>query len=154
MMMNIEVREFNNDEVDQIKSFVLVIFKEFGWEYSPEYDADIDDLVGFYKSECESSRFWVAVEDGRVIGTAGIKDLKDGRAKLWKMYVEKAHRSQGIGTRILNGVIEFCRDNGFEKIELITDPKLKIARKFYDKYGFVVTGENKEKEDLYMEKVL
>ena len=52
------------------------------------------------------------------------------------MTVAKEFRGLGIANKLMDRCIEFAKNNDADKIFLITNSSLLIARNLYDKYGF------------------
>jgi dihydrofolate reductase/GNAT superfamily N-acetyltransferase len=145
------IRQFKATEIPLIKKFLVKIFSEFGWKIEPQYDSDLDDMVKFY-NPADNSIFYVVVDGNKIIGTAGIKNKGNGIAEINKMFLASDYRGRGLGNRLLTKIINFCQDKKYQKIVLITDPKLKVAHKLYEKHGFSVT--KIIKDDIHMAKLL
>ncbi|MBN2121509.1 GNAT family N-acetyltransferase [Candidatus Micrarchaeota archaeon] len=115
------------------REFVLsVLGGEFGWWDTNR--PDLDDIGGFYLGE--KSGFWIALEDGKVVGTIAIKDYGKGRAYLKRMYVAKEFRGTGLARRMLDTALSYARGKGFREVFLATVDEMAAAKKFYSKNGF------------------
>lgn len=67
----------------------------------------------------------------------GVMFWKNGKgAELENMFVEKAFRSSGIGTKLIETFLEWCHNQKVNFVELRTNFKNKEARTFYEKTGF------------------
>ena len=55
--------------------------------------------------------------------------------------IREEHRSQGIGRRLLNQLIEIAKKNGFKALSLSVDPG-NFARYLYESEGFEKVGES------------
>jgi ribosomal protein S18 acetylase RimI-like enzyme len=53
--------------------------------------------------------------------------------------VDEAVRGQGVGTKLLNGVIEFAREHGYQTVRLDVVDTNPRARQLYERVGFVAT---------------
>ena len=76
-----------------------------------------------------SNEVWVAEEDGRVVGFAGLGD-----GKLRHLWVEPAAQNRGFGTALLAKAKE-RRPDGFQ---LWLFQKNTGARRFYERHGFTL----------------
>ena len=83
---------------------------------------------------CE--RFWIAEKDGEVVGCVGIVREDETTARLRTMYVEPTARGLGLGRRLVDTCISFCRDAGYSAIVLWTLGVLDTARALYASAGF------------------
>lgn len=87
-------------------------------------------------SGCAVPRWYVALEDGRIIGGLGViendfHDRKDLHPNVCAVYVEPGHRCQGLAGELLGRVCGDMKDLGFEKLYLVTD-----HTSFYERYGW------------------
>lgn len=75
----------------------------------------------------------VAEEDGRIVGVANLGP-KDDRSVMWKLYVHPAVQGSGVGTALLDAIIDLNGDRPLwlERI----DGNDKVAA-FYEARGFV-----------------
>jgi GNAT superfamily N-acetyltransferase len=74
----------------------------------------------------ERHEVWVAEEDGRIVGFAGLRP-----GLLEHLYVDPAEQNRGIGTSLLDHVKGLLPD-GFE---LWVFQKNEAARRFYERHG-------------------
>lgn len=107
---------------------------------------DMDQIDQFYVSG--GGGFWLARQEGEPVGYVGAQDL-GGVAELRRMYVKAAHRRQGIGTLLVQVLIERCRASGMRAVELWT-PEKGNGHLFYTALGF----EKVEKPLLSVEAVV
>jgi RimJ/RimL family protein N-acetyltransferase len=78
-------------------------------------------------------------ENGDVIGWALSEHRPDGQASLGMGIVE-GHRSAGLGTQLLGGIVDWARRRGAHKVVLEVWPHNTRAVGLYEKLGFVVEG--------------
>jgi len=95
----------------------------------------LDDLM---RSEHDS--FFVAVEDGKIIGYAvGRASGKNGHVD--SVAVAPQHRRRGIGTALLSAVTHGLIEEGVEQIHLEVRKGNTAAISFYERMGFRVSSE-------------
>lgn len=84
---------------------------------------------------------WIAEMDGQIVGSIGVVGESDSEAQLRWFLVHPAQRGRGLGRRLLNKAIRFCRDREFKSVSLWTVSDLKVAAHLYQSVGFRKTEE-------------
>ncbi len=93
--------------------------------YLEEYDESGVVLLGAWKDiEC--------------VGIAGLKSLTDDHGELKSMHVLEQARGYGVGSRLIDAVIEEASKRGHRRLSLETGSRdaSAAARKLYEKLGF------------------
>lgn len=98
-----------------------------------------DVFYGFYGTWPEG-QFVSADLTGRPTGYICSSRLMDGGVRVMMFAVHPNHRGKGIGTALLNSLIERCRMSGYRYITLEVRKENRKARQFYQKNGFIETG--------------
>lgn len=102
--------------------------------------ADQPDLLNVQNFYCKNNgNFWIALEDGKLIGSIALIDIGNRQSALRKMFVQKDYRGKDkrTGQQLLDHVIAWCEQKGIDEIYLGTFDKLQAAQRFYLKNGFV-----------------
>lgn len=139
--MDIEIREIQKTDDAELALVIRQTLKEFkadkpGTVY---YDASTDHLSELFK--VDNSVYFVATQDGKVLGGAGIfptEGLPADTLELVKMYLLPEARGHGLGKTLILKCIEEARKKGFKRIYLETMAELEKAVKAYEKLGFAV----------------
>lgn len=87
----------------------------------------------------QGSRLWVAEKDGEIVGSIAIIQKGEHEAQLRWFGVGMKIQGMGIGNRLLEGAMDFCREHHYTDVILWTIDILKPARHLYGKYGFYRT---------------
>ncbi|HLC63521.1 MAG TPA: GNAT family N-acetyltransferase [Candidatus Nanoarchaeia archaeon] len=108
----------------------------------------------FKKLGVKQLQYYVAVEKGKVIGTTGYYTLKeDEKEAYWLAWfcVDKEYRGRGVGTSLLEFIIEKARKEKKRYLRLYTsdNPDEADAQKLYDKFGFKTTKTESVKHNRY-----
>lgn len=119
--------------------------------YAREYDLDhtfegyvAAGLGEFAKSyDPRKDRLWLAEEDGRIVGSIAIVGQPDLAGQLRWFLVDPQARGAGLGSRLLQEAVKFCRDLGFRSIFLWTLEELNTAAHLYEQAGFRRTEQKK-----------
>jgi GNAT superfamily N-acetyltransferase len=85
-----------------------------------------------------AGQFWIARYADRPVGYVGGQDL-GGAVELRRMYVNASYRRRGIGTALVQALIERSRAHAIPAIELWTGPD-GPGRYLYETFGFRLTG--------------
>jgi N-acetylglutamate synthase-like GNAT family acetyltransferase len=136
-MTDIAIRPFRaGDEAGVIGLIVPIQSEEFGIAITAADQPDLADIPAFYQSG--KGQFWVAVRDGAVIGTIGLKDIGSDQAALRKMFVAAPFRGRehAVAARLLAGLVDHARAVDIRDIFLGTTAKFLAAHRFYEKSGF------------------
>lgn len=83
-------------------------------------------------------RTLVAVEGDEVVGVATFGH-QDDAVVLWKLYVLPGHHGQGIGSRLLEAVVERALEGEHHRLTLSYLDGNEQAARFYARHGFTET---------------
>lgn len=96
---------------------------------------DIDDIAAAYVQP--GSGFWVAqVAGGDVMGTVGVMMTDEQAGEIRRLRVRNDMRRRGIGSKLLEAAVTFCREQHYLKITLDTFIDRDPAIKLFEKFGF------------------
>lgn len=120
---------------DEIISLILSIQNdEAKIGLSLQEQPDLLDIHGSYQQP--GGEFWIALSDGRVIGTIGLMLKESHCAVLKKFFVEKSFRSQKIGLSLYNELLKYAISKDVYHIILDTPAVACASHRFYEKAGF------------------
>ena len=121
--MNLNIRKMTLDDLNIIKDILISDFDDF-WNY---------DILK-QELKCDNSYFVIAKNDNEeIIGFAGLKTIID-QADIMNIVVKKSFRGNGIGSRLLENLIFYAKDNNL-KIVTLEEHNLSAIR-LYDKFEF------------------
>jgi molybdopterin-guanine dinucleotide biosynthesis protein A len=127
----IEIVPFEPRHADGFAALVADTLQEFGFERDPGLDGDLEDPSSAYVA------LWVAVVGAEVAGSVALRDLGGDRYELKRMYLRSAHRSRGVGKRLLETALDWARAHGALVVRLDTSERMAAARRLYESAGFV-----------------
>ena len=130
----IQIIEFDPKYTQEVYNFVWSVrTAEIGWKSEPE---DLHDIESFYFKD--GGNFWLAVNDGEIVGTLALKNMGGNRGYLERMYLAKKYRGTGLAQKMLAKLISFAKSIELEEIYLATStgPMTERAIAFYKKMGF------------------
>ncbi|WP_040537002.1 GNAT family N-acetyltransferase [Schleiferilactobacillus shenzhenensis] len=101
------------------------------------FDPELSHLSAYYAAAPRRAYF-VAVQNGQVVGGAGIAQYSDTPqvAELQKLYVASAARGQGISKKLMATALTFARAASYECVYLETHHTLTVAMHLYRELGF------------------
>ena len=100
-------------------------------------DPEINNMYESYQSN--RSIYFVVEENNKILGGAGINQLKNGDVnicELQKMYFHKSIRGRGIGDKMIELCLNFAVESNYKKCYIETMPNMVNAQKLYIKKGF------------------
>ena len=105
-----------------------------------EYDllepVDLEMLADPHRFIAGGGRVLLARWDREIVGMVMLELQGDGVCEALKFGVKEAYRQRGIGTALMEAVIQAARDAGQKTIVVTSNHKLKDALRIYEKLGF------------------
>jgi len=130
-----KIRKYKKEDEKKVQKMILSVLREIYHKTLPEWE-NFEDY----------SLFLVAEEKEKIIASLALKKKSKKIVKLKRMYVKTSFQRKGIGQKILEEAINFCKEKRFQKIILTTYSPMKPAIKFYQKNGFKIV---KNPPDLF-----
>ncbi|MEO1367328.1 MAG: GNAT family N-acetyltransferase, partial [Acidobacteriota bacterium] len=83
-------------------------------------------------------RLWIADQGGKRLGSIMLLSEGDDptAARLRLFLVEPHARGRGVGTALMDTLLDFARRRGYRSVVLSTVDALHAARRIYEKVGF------------------
>lgn len=108
----------------EFEGYVCKTFFEFTKRYSPERD-----------------RFFIAEKEGEMIGNIAILGHTDEEAQLRWFIIAPKYHGAGLGQKLFQKAMEFCRERGYKKVWLLTTSDQEKATAMYTRAGFELVSE-------------
>ncbi len=141
------IQRYDDSRKEEVRDVILEVLLEHGFEYDRLKDADLNDINSYYFSK--GGTFFVGLDDGRVVGTSGVRKLDENMCEIRRIYLKKGFRGKGNGEKLFLAALDFAEKN-CSGVMLKTDSTLKKAIGMYLKHGFYFVEE--KKGYLYYEK--
>ena len=87
----------------------------------------------------ENSKYVVAKENNEIVGFAGIW-ISPVDVQITNIVTKKTERKRGIGTKLLDKLIEMAKETGRDNISLEVNENNMAAGILYENAGFEVVG--------------
>jgi GNAT superfamily N-acetyltransferase len=149
--MNVRIRRAGVGDLDILLRHRRAMFEEMGFRDTAVLDR-LEEISRQYFSEGLRTGMyagWLAAEcnQGDVVGGGGVvlarwpgypgENLAE-RAWILNMYTEPEARRQGVAKKILEIIIDWCRERGLSAVSLHASP---AGRPLYEVTGFQQTNE-------------
>lgn len=135
-IMNLKLSKMSIEDLKSIKNVLASDFDNF-WSF----DVLEEEL------ECDNSYVIVAkVDENTIVGFAGLKVILD-EADIMNIVVKKDFRHNGIGSVLLENLINYSKDLNLKTITLEVNENNLSAIRLYDKFSFDKLGIRKNYYD-------
>ena len=135
-IMYLKLSKMSIEDLKSIKNVLASDFDNF-WSY----DVLEEEL------ECDNSYVIVAkVDENTIVGFAGLKFILD-EADIMNIVVKKDFRHNGIGSVLLENLINYSKDLNLKTITLEVNENNLSAIRLYDKFSFDKLGIRKNYYD-------
>lgn len=149
--MQLKIRKFNKKDTSEvikvITSCLKEIFKCRKKDLGQELIDDLNDIKKNYFNR--KGYFFVALLNGKIVGTVALRPYKNGVVKLKRMYVYNKYHGKGIGSKLYDTAEDWCKKQGYKKIRLSTYTNLKKAIILYKHKGYKLFKKNKNQLIFY-----
>ncbi|HHX23572.1 MAG: GNAT family N-acetyltransferase [Clostridia bacterium] len=102
----------------------------------------IQEATENYIRESSKMPFFVALDESKVLGFVAIKENTPYTAEVYVMGVIPDSHNQGIGTSLMNKIVQWAKEKGYEFLQVKTldeshpDKYYAKTRRFYTSVGF------------------
>jgi len=135
----ISIREGN---IAEDKELIIETQRAF---YADSYGFDETFLDYLHKTFDEKiEKIWIAEDNGEFAGCVGLIEATKKTAQLRWFIVESSMRGKGVGTQLVQTLLDYCKKQQYERVLLWTVSNMTTARRLYEKFGFKITGTKEE----------
>ena len=137
----IEIRPYTKQDIAFVINGQLELYgKEYGFT-SDVWKAYVADAVHRLDDRFDPARDMMVVleHDGAPSGCIAVAHAGEQTAQLRFFFLDSALRGLGIGSRLMELALEFCREKQYQHVFLLTNSELDAARHVYGKNGFRLT---------------
>jgi len=153
MMPELLIREATTDDIPEILKQRRGMYLDMGYDDSPALASMLSSCDAYLTDALANGSFrgWLGLSGDRFVGGGAIVispwpshpyDLECRRATILNVYVYPEFRRQGIGRRLMQTAIDWCRRQKFAAVYLHAS---KDGRHLYESLGFEPTNEMKLK---------
>lgn len=132
---NIEIKPMTMQDLLSIKNILFQEFDDF-WTYS----------ILEKELNSTSATYIIASQNNEIVGFAGFLKIVD-EANIMNIVTKKSKRNMGIGTKLLQSLIQLAKDQKMSSITLEVNEKNISAINLYKKFQFEQVGIRKKYYD-------
>ncbi len=139
MILNIIIKPANSNDLLEINAIFnyYVAHSTCVWTTTPYSDAE---RKVWFEEHGETMPILVAEYNGCIVGWGSLSSFRDAYTTAGTLedsiYVHYDFHRQGIGSRILTGLIEFARQNGLRSILANISADQEASIRLHEKFGF------------------
>ncbi len=74
--------------------------------------------------------------DGEIVGTVALDKMNEDECEILKFGVKESAQGNGIGTLLIEKLLEVAKTEGYKKVHLCSNHELESALYIYKKFGF------------------
>jgi GNAT superfamily N-acetyltransferase len=114
----------------------IIYAQEYGFDHG--FEAYVAETVAEFGRLARPGldRLWLAERDGQLVGSIAIVGREGGAAQLRWFLVGPEARGSGLGRRLVDDALDFCRAAGYRSVYLWTVTGLDAAARLYVAAGF------------------
>jgi putative acetyltransferase len=147
--MGLEIRDGRDEDGWDLIGLVAGCWSEYPGCVLDIHREETDLLAVATAYAARNGRFWVVEEDGRLVASVGLAPAPaTDEVLLQKLYVARAARRKGLGSRLVALVEAEARARGATAVALWTDTRFEPAHRLYERLGYVRNGATRELHDL------
>lgn len=142
LLRDVTLRAYKPGDVARL-TLSHAAYYQLNWQFDATFEAEraqeLTDFISAFNKK--SDALWIAEHESQFAGSIAI-DGKGGEttdARLRWFIVEPEWQGKGIGQKLIEQALTFCRERGYKKIALWTFAGLDPARVIYERAGFRLT---------------
>ena len=132
-MQDIIVRQIQPQDTSRARQLILTGLREKWGELDLARNRDLDDIIASY----QDGVFLVAISGSMLIGTGALILESERSARVVRMWTRRSKRGQGVGSAILEQLLNEARGQGYSRVVLETTASWQDAVQFYTNRGFM-----------------
>jgi ribosomal protein S18 acetylase RimI-like enzyme len=135
------MRDFKPGDQVPVRELVLEGMRErWGDAYDPSVNPDLDDISASYLDR--GAEVVVLEIGGEIVAAGTLQPDGDGRGRIVRMSVDRAHRRQGLGRRVVAELVRRAHQRGMIEVVVLTDTPWTSALALYRSCAFNEVGQD------------
>ncbi len=142
-----QIRIGNKQDEPLIHALVADVLSEYGQEFDLNgVDSDLRNIEGHYFGA--DGAFFVIDENKRIVAIGAVRKLNENTCLLKRLCVARDWRGKGLGTKLLNMVLNFAFNLDYETVEAHRIKAFPGYGEFLAVSGFSICGDEGFKKNL------
>lgn len=136
----VAIRTYKAEDVEYVIDRHRELYDiEYG--FGPEFSDYVEKYVRKFHEHHDENKenLWIAEAGGKPVGMIALVRVDAATAQLRWFLIEPGMRGRGLGYKLMNTVMDFCREKGYNHVFLWTVSILEAARTLYKRFGFRLT---------------
>jgi GNAT superfamily N-acetyltransferase len=134
------IRRLTPDEWQVFRQVRLAALQEAPYAFGSTYERESVADERSWRERLANRTQLVAEIEGGVAGMAAGIRSDESSAALISMWVAPPARGKGVGARLVNAVLDWAEQEGYDSVSLwVTDGNV-VAERLYERCGFARTG--------------
>ncbi|MFD1739479.1 GNAT family N-acetyltransferase [Bacillus salitolerans] len=142
---NVSIRPFQPGDVGFVAHLHGRLY-EHTYKFGEMFEYYVMKGLTEFMINTDGGELWIAEVDGKMVGSIAITKSNDSVAQLRWFILDENYHGMGIGKKLMETAIHFCKEQGYKHIFLWTVNILDTARYLYKKYQFKLTEERPNHE--------
>ena len=147
--MSLEITGFRPGALGRIIELHGRYYAE-AWDFDARFEAEVAREMGEFLARFDPARdgIWLAVEGADIVGSIvidGAAAEQQGARIRW-FIIDPACHGRGVGRRLLDEAMAFCRKQPWHRVYLDTFAGLDAARRLYEDQGFQLIDERFDRD--------
>jgi GNAT superfamily N-acetyltransferase len=136
-----KVRRIGPEDWAVFRDVRLAALQEAPYAFGSTYQGEVGASEESWRNRLVERARFVAEIDGLVVGTVGAGAGEfSGTAALTALWVDPSFRGQGVGSALMDVVVEWARSQRLSQVLLWVTDVNKVAERLYERHGFTRTG--------------
>ncbi|WP_026567108.1 bifunctional helix-turn-helix transcriptional regulator/GNAT family N-acetyltransferase [Bacillus sp. UNC41MFS5] len=141
----VSIRTFQPGDVGFVAHLHGTLY-ENTYQFGPVFEYYVMKGLTEFMINTDGGELWIAELDGKMAGSIAITKFNDHVAQLRWFIMDENYHGMGIGKKLMDTAIDFCKKQGYKHVFLWTVSILETARYLYQKYNFIITEEKQNDE--------
>lgn len=134
------VRRVPSEEWETIRAARLQALRDSPHAFASSHAEEVIRPDDWWIEGAHRLAWFVAEEDGMIVGLVAGMPLGD-TPEIISMWVEPGHRGTGVAEDLVGAVVAWAKTEGARGLCLAVAQDNDRARRFYERVGFVPTGD-------------